>query len=191
MQATHRRIVTVLLAGLTSAAPGTAAWAGEPTAQVVEFYNAALNHYFVTAFPEEAAALDAGTPVSGWVRTGVGWNAWKSAGESASAVPVCRFFGTPGTGPNSHFYTADAAECAKVKGNPDWTYEAIAFHIDVPAATDCGAGTQSVYRSFYPGAAVVESNHRFLPDLTMHQRMAGTSTLEGVVMCSPLSTAQT
>ena len=47
-----------------------------------------------------------------------------------------------------------------------------------------------MYRSFYPGASVSQSNHRFLPDLTMHQKMAGSSTLEGVVMCAPLSTAQ-
>ena len=45
---------------------------------------------------------------------------------------VCRFFGTPGKGLNSHFYTADAAECAKVKTLPAWTFEAIAFYIPTP-----------------------------------------------------------
>ena len=176
--------------GLTAMAITSPAAAIEPTAQVVEYYNAALNHYFVTAFPEEAAALDAGNPVAGWVRTGVRWNAWKFAGEKAAAVPVCRFFGTPNVGPNSHFYTADAAECAKVRKNPDWTYEAIAFHIEVPQGTACMAGTEPVYRSFYPGAVVSQSNHRFLPDLTMHQNMASASILEGVVMCAPLTSAQ-
>jgi hypothetical protein len=67
----------------------------EPTAQVVEFYNASLNHYFVTAFPEEAAMLDTGTVVKGWARTGVTFNAWRETGEDPSAVAVCRFFGTP------------------------------------------------------------------------------------------------
>ena len=57
------------------------------------------------------------------------------AGDSPTAVPVCRFFGTPNVGPNSHFYTADSAECAKVKQNPDWTFEAIAFYIEVPTGT--------------------------------------------------------
>jgi uncharacterized protein (DUF1800 family) len=175
------------LAALAIAAPASAL---EPTAQVVEFYNASLGHYFVTAFPEEAAALDAGTPVAGWTRTGIAWNAWKNAGESLTALAVCRFFGTPGVGPNSHFYTADAAECAKVKQNPDWTYEAIAFYIDVPQGATCASGTEPIYRSFYPGATVSQSNHRFLPDLTMHQNMASTSILEGVAMCSPLSAAQ-
>lgn len=162
----------------------------EPTAQVVEFYNAALDHYFITAFPDEAAMLDAGTVVKGWTRTGVTWNAWRDAGDDAKAVPVCRFFGTPGVGPNSHFYTADAAECALVKANPNWTYEAVAFYVEVPQGGVCAKDTEAVYRSFYPGANVSQSNHRFLTDLTMHQKMASSSTLEGVVMCAPLSSAQ-
>jgi uncharacterized protein (DUF1501 family) len=77
-----------------------------------------------------------------------------------------------------------------VKDNPNWTYEAIAFYIQVPQGGNCAAGTEAVYRSFYPGGSVSQSNHRFLPDLTMHQKMAGASTLEGIVMCAPLSTAQ-
>jgi hypothetical protein len=45
--------------------------ANEPTATVIEFYNASLNHYFITAYPEEAAMLDQGVIVPGWTRTGV------------------------------------------------------------------------------------------------------------------------
>ena len=179
-----------ILASIGALALASTAAAIEPTAQAIEYYNASLNHYFVTAFPEEAAMLDAGSVVKGWARTGVTFNAWRDAADDPAAVPVCRFFGTPGVGPNSHFYTADAAECAIVKGNPDWTYEAIAFHVEVPQGGACKAGAEAVYRSFHPGANVGESNHRFLPDLTMHQKMASASTLEGVVMCAPLSTAQ-
>jgi uncharacterized protein (DUF1800 family) len=180
-----------IVASIGALALASTASAIEPTAQAIEYYNASLNHYFITAFPEEAAMLDAGTVVKGWARTGVTFNAWRDAADDPAAVPVCRFFGTPSVGPNSHFYTADAAECALVKTNPNWTYEAIAFHIEVPLGGACNAGTEAVYRSFYPGANVSESNHRFLPDLTMHQKMASSSTLEGVVMCAPLSTAQT
>jgi hypothetical protein len=162
----------------------------EPTANVIEYYNAPLNHFFITAYPDEAAMLDQGLVVKGWTRTGVTWSAWANAGDSATAVPVCRFFGTPGKGPNSHFYTADANECAVVKQNPGWTFEAIAFYIEVPQLGACKAGTTPVYRSFYPGADVSQSNHRFLPDLTMSEHMAGSSIVEGLVMCSPLSSAQ-
>ena len=112
--------------------PTLAALATEPTARAIEYYNAQLNHYFVTAFPEEAASLDAGFIVPGWKRTGVEFGAWANAGDAPGTVPVCRFFGTPGVGPNSHFYTASATECALVKKNPDWTFEAIAFYIAEP-----------------------------------------------------------
>src|SRR5664279_5610196 len=73
----------------------TTARAAEPTATVVEYYNAALNHYFITAFPAEIAMLDQGVVVPGWTRTGVSWHAWANAGDSPTAVPVCRFFGSP------------------------------------------------------------------------------------------------
>ncbi|HVO88691.1 MAG TPA: DUF1800 family protein [Casimicrobiaceae bacterium] len=184
------RRVFAAMATLLCAVASQAATAIEPTAQVVEFYNAALDHYFITAFPDEIAMLDQGIVVPGWARTGVSWNAWKNAADSATAVPVCRFFGTPNVGPNSHFYTADANECALVKQNPDWTFEAIAFYIDTPQSGACATKTEPIYRSFHPGAQVSESNHRFLPDLTMHQKMAGSSVLEGVVMCAPLSSTQ-
>jgi len=185
----HLRGAVPFAIAVVSTFLGTA-HAGEPTATAIEYYNATLNHYFMTAYADEAAMLDAGIVVKGWTRTGVAFAAYSNAGDDPAAVPVCRFFGTPSVGPNSHFYTADAAECALVKQNPNWIFEGIAFHILLPASGACGQATQAVYRSFYPGKAVSESNHRFLPDLTMHQKMAATSTLEGAVMCSPLSTAQ-
>src|SRR6185503_6134884 len=37
---------------------------------IVEFYNAALDHYFITWVPAEIALLDAGTTLKGWTRTG-------------------------------------------------------------------------------------------------------------------------
>jgi len=182
--------VLALAAAATTAVWAQGATAIEPTANVVEFYNASLNHYFVTAYPEEATSLDQGVVVKGWTRTGVTWSAWANPNDSPTAVPVCRFFGTPGSGPNSHFYTADANECALVKQNPLWSFEAIAFYIEPPLGAACKSGTTPIYRSFYPGADVSQSNHRFLPDLTMFEHMAGSSILEGVVMCSPLSSAQ-
>jgi uncharacterized protein (DUF1800 family) len=168
--------------------------AAEPTATVVEFYNAGLNHYFITSFPEEVAMLDAGVAIPGWTRTGVEWKAWARAVDSPGTVPVCRFYGTPGKGPNSHFYTASADECAIVKNNPGWTFEAIAFWIEAsdyaPPSGPCRAGTTPVYRSYYPGKSVFETNHRFVTDLTLHARMADSSVLEGIAMCAPLSSAE-
>ena len=77
---------------------------------VVEYHNAALNHYFITADPAEAAMLDAGILVPGWNRTGFNFKAWPAG--APQGLSTCRFFGTPAVGPNSHFYTIDPAECA-------------------------------------------------------------------------------
>ena len=81
------------------------------------------------------AMLDAGVVVPGWHRTGFAFKGRPVA--SGFGLAACRFFGTPPMGPNSHFYTIDAAECAKVKANPLWTYEGLAFNAQAPAAGDC------------------------------------------------------
>jgi uncharacterized protein (DUF1800 family) len=160
-------------------------WAQAGLGTAIEFYNPSINHYFVTAYPEEAAALEAGTNVKGWKRTGGQFTVFTEAADGLAAV--CRFFGTPGKGPNSHFYTADPAECAKVKTLPAWTYEGIAFHIPLPGNGQCG-GNWPVYRSYYSDQ-VADANHRFTSDLTAHVRMKERrgDILEGVVMCAPVS----
>jgi len=177
------RIRATLLAGLAGAAIAGPAHAGLGTA--VEFYNAKINHYFVTAYPEEAAALDAGTNVKGWARTGGQFTVFTEPVDGLQAV--CRFFGTPGVGPNSHFYTADAAECAKVKTLPAWTFEGIAFYIPMPVNGSCG-GNWPVYRSYYSDQ-ISDANHRFTVDLTAHVRMNPRrgDILEGIVMCAPVT----
>ena len=187
-KARMRRTVT-LVATFAALLSAFRAAALEPTATVIEFYNASLNHYFITGFPEEAAMLDQGIVVPGWIRTGVQWQAWASATDNPSAVPVCRFYGSP-IGPNSHFYTADPAECTFVKQDAAWRFEAIAFYIDVAQNGNCGADTTPVYRSFAPGTGLTDMNHRYLVDMTMYEHMAASSILEGVVMFSPLSSAQ-
>jgi uncharacterized protein (DUF1800 family) len=165
------------------ATPCGAAHAGLGTA--IEFYNPALRHYFITAYPEEAAALDAGTNVKGWTRTGGQFTVFTDPAPGLQAV--CRFFGTPGKGPNSHFYTADTAECAKVKTLPAWTFEAIAFYIPTTSNGDCG-GNWPVYRSYYSDN-IADANHRFTVDLTAHMRMPQRrgDVLEGIVMCAPVT----
>ena len=180
---TSVRVRLTLLACLTLAGASPVAQAGLATA--VEFYNPALRHYFITAYPEEAAALDAGTNVKGWKRTGGQFTVFTDPAEGLQAV--CRFFGTPGKGLNSHFYTADAAECAKVKTLPAWTFEAIAFYIPTAGDGNCG-GNWPVYRSFYSDN-VSDANHRFTVDLTAYSRMPQRrgDVLEGVVMCAPVT----
>jgi len=100
--------------------------------EVVEYYHAPLNHYFLTADPVEAAALDAGLLGPDWKRTGQSFRGYAGGTSGGGAVDACRFFGTPGLGPSSHFYTGNAAECAAVRTNPRWLDEGVAFRAIVP-----------------------------------------------------------
>jgi len=160
----------------------------EPTATLVEYSNAALDNYVITPFAAEIAALDRST--SGWRRTGATWSAWANAGDSATAVPVCRFSGTPQAGLISYYYTADANECAKLAHVPAWQYDGIAFYVEPLQAGTCKPGTTPVLRTSSPGVKALHANYRYTVDATVYEHMAPAATLQGAVMCSPLSTPQ-
>jgi len=151
---------------------------------VVEYFNAGFGHYFMTAQPDEIAGLDAGAYNGAFVRTGAGFSAWDA--PVAGTQPVCRFFTTAFAPRSSHFYTADPIECAGVKKNLDWQYEAIAFHIAVPTAGACPVGTRPVYRMYNNGQTGAP-NHRFTTslavyqDFTTHRNWSG----EGIRFCAP------
>ena len=135
---------------------------GTTTNPTVEYYNINLKHYFVTAHPDDITFLDAGNGGPGWVRTGHSFNVWlKQADAPADATPVCRFYGTPGIGPNSHFYSADRGECELVKQDRGWLYEGIAFYVQVPTNGACPANTVAVHRFFNNPQTAAQMNHRF------------------------------
>ncbi len=148
----------------------------------IEFYNDSLGHYFITAVPEEALMLDAGALVPGWSRTGFEFKV-RPAGSAAGSA-ACRFFGTPSVGPNSHFFTNDAAECAKVKANALWTYEGLAFVTDAPVADDCAADRLPVYRIYNDGIGG-QANHRYSTSRSEVRAMRDAGwRLEGTVFCA-------
>lgn len=153
---------------------------------VIEFFNVELKHYFMTANAQEAAGIDQGAAGPGWSRTG---RSFLSGGERA----VCRFYGVPQRGgPNSHFYTADAAECLAVQQDPGWQLEGYDFYTSVPGSQGCSAGQLAVYRLYNNRAAAGDSNHRYTTDLALYEQMrqAGWAG-EGVVMCAPAPTGST
>lgn len=158
-----------------------------PSQSVLEFFNTNLNHYFITADQVEAAAIDGGAAGPGWQRTGRGFRAWTAAiGVPPEAQPVCRFYGTPGLGPNSHFYTIDPVECDAVRKDPGWRYEGIAFYSIAPAAGSCPVGMQKVYRAYNNRFAQSDSNHRYTTSPDVYQTMQDQGWLaEGVVLCAP------
>ena len=168
---------------------------------IVEFYNTGLKHYVLITDPDEVAAIERGDAGPGWERTGGSLMANSNASDEPGLVPVCRFCGNVAAGgPNSHFLTADPAECAQVKLDPGWRFEGIAFYVRLTAATSPAvsrkATTQSrpVYRAYNngfrpPGQGVNDGNHRFS---TQHAAIANLVpqgwTDEGVVFVVPGST---
>lgn len=159
----------------------------------VEYYNVDLDHYFITSFADETGSIDTGGAGRGWVRTGHSFSIQRN---QAAPVPaqVCRFYGNPALnpatgarrGPNSHFYTANPAECAQVKLDQGWVFEAIAFDIDVPTGAGCASGTTPVLRAYNNGFTTNDSNHRYTTDPQIYQFMLTQGwSGESTVMCAP------
>jgi len=158
------------------------------TPQGIEFYNTGLDHYFITADSNEAAAIDGGSAGPGWSRTG---NSFKSGGSSA----VCRFYGSLSPGPNSHFYTVDAGECNFLKQlqastpatQKRWNFESLDFVSTPPTSDACPTGTTPVYRAYNNGfSRGIDSNHRITSNPAAIQEVVARGwSNEGVVMCAP------
>lgn len=162
-------------------------------ARVVEYYHKGLDNYFITADPVEQAAVDAGAAGTAWQRTR---GTFKAGGTS----PVCRFYGNnninPATGtrfgPNSHFYTADAAECAGLKAactaaGKSWSFESNDFNTTPAVNGGCAPGLVPVYRAYNNGfARGIDSNHRITSSQAVIADMVARGWIsEGVVMCAP------
>ena len=161
--------------------------------QAIEFYHSALKHYFISTDQNEAASIDAGAAGAGWARTGGTFNVFPT--QANGSLPVCRFYGSFDIGPNSHFFTVSAAECAALRAQqavtPEtekkWHYENTAFYIFTPINGACTGGSTPVYRYYNNGFALGEdSNHRLSTDLTQRSSMEAAGwSYEGIVMCAP------
>lgn len=160
---------------------------------VIEFYNAQLDNYFITADPAEARAIDNGAAGPGWKRTG---DTFGAGGNTA----VCRFYGSQTPGPNSHFYTVSASECDGLKQlqattpatQKRWNFESLDFFSNVPAGGGCFDGMTPVLRAYNNGAARgIDSNHRITSKLdSIAEVVARGWKSEGVVMCAPPSSVE-
>jgi serine protease len=164
------------------------------TLEAIEYYNAALDHYFVTSFADEITKLDAGF-FAGWPRTGQHFTVFDPTTPVAGASPVCRFYGVPAAGLDSHFYSASPAECADVlrRFAGAWIEEtdnAFGIYLPDPVSGQCPQGSVPVYRAWNNRA---DSNHRFTTDPATLQAMVAKGYIaEGygpasmpVAMCSP------
>lgn len=161
---------------------------------VVEYFADQQDHYFITAEPGEIAKLDAGYE---YKRTGQSFKAWlRQADAPAYAAPVCHFHAS---GPDSHFYSLNPAECEMLKSleladkaarpkdlsYPGWQFQGTAFYALAPENGKCSPGSTPVYR-FYNGRwAENDSNHRFTAAGSMQLAMSMSWSDEGVAFCSP------
>jgi mono/diheme cytochrome c family protein len=161
-----------------------------------DFPNAPGGHFFYSDSACEIALVDTG--VAGrFVRTG---ESFKTGGPKA----LCRFYGNPVWGPNSHFFTIDDNECALVKSlqfTPpppnvqQWNYEGLAFSETPPvgagADRSCPAGTIPVYRAYNNAIRngvknAWDSNHRYWTDKAALDAFAAANgwASEGLVFCA-------
>jgi hypothetical protein len=165
-------------------------WALAPEANAVEYYDAARDHYFMTADAREISDLDRGAH-AGWARTGE--SLVVGAPTVTDAEPVCRFYGLPSKGLDSHFYSANAGECDAVamRFADAWSFESSdVFSVDLPDTIDgeCPPNTKPVYR-LWNGR--IDSNHRYTADLALRASMIACGHVpegygaQGVAMCAP------
>jgi hypothetical protein len=159
-------------------------------ATVIEFYHAGLDHYFYSGDAGEIAALDAGAP-SGWVRTGGSFQVIAQPGcpdidvnQPGALGVVYRFYGIPGRGPDSHFFTRDRNECNVVDKSQQWSLEGVPFWAwrALPSG-ECADPQRQVplYRAWRPFGG---SNHRFSTDRAVIDAMVAQGWIdEGAAMC--------
>jgi len=174
--------LAVNFAGQTASVSAT-----PPAATAVEFFNAGLDHYFVSHIAPEIADLDNGVH-PGWARTGQTFRVFTASSPTTS--PVCRFYIPPAKG-DSHFYGRGTQECSETATkNPTFVNEDPQFFFVVlPDAGVCPAGTINVYRVFDNR---LDANHRYMIDPAVRDMMVSQRNwiAEGdgpnlVVMCVP------
>lgn len=185
---------TPLTTGSYTLQLATAAPVAGTTQDAVEYYNSSFGHYFITAFPEEASALD-NKPEWNWTRTGKTFKVYESNASGLNAV--CRFFSTSFAPKSSHFYTPFTDECNAIKQNADWQFEANAFYVQTSDSTGvCPSGTNKVYRLYNNGLSGAP-NHRYTTDTSVRSQMISQGWVSegygsfGVIFCAPASSGGT
>jgi glucose/arabinose dehydrogenase len=165
-------------------------FASEPgdVGDVIEYYHAAFDHYFVTSAPSDINALDAGI-LTGWRRTGEAFATYTTFATGFN--PVCRFYIPPALG-DSHFISASPDECAQVRARfPSYIEEGPTFMSEAlpdTATGICAAGQVPVYR-VWNGRR--DSSHRFTTQRAIRDQMVALGGIaegygpDAVVMCAP------
>jgi len=162
----------------------------------VPFYNAALDQYFVTADPREIAGLQrprSNGAKEGWQQSGDGWfHVYPPGWTATPTVPVCRFYGAPEAGLDSHVLSANAEECAALEAAKDrgWILESReVFRVELPDPLTgaCANEHAPVFRLWN---ARVDSGHLLATARSLRDRLVRDGYVAegwgplGVAMCA-------
>ncbi len=157
---------------------------------VTEFHHPVFNHYFITAYADEAAHLAAGG-LPPWVPTGHTFKVW--GGPDQGITNVCRFFSETFAPRSSHFYSNNPVECPGLSAGGVWQLESSAAFFMMPTATgSCPSGTMPLYRLYNDGKSGAP-NHRYTIHTAVRTTMIAAGWLpegmgpDGVFACVPLA----
>ncbi len=161
--------------------------ANAQTVTVVEYYNKAVDAYFITGRANEQAGLDS---VADFARTGMTFQATVA---TAAQTKICRFYisvASPYT--SSHFYGRQGTDCEYLLslGIAGFAWEDYDFATQQPASGVCPAGTTAIYRGFRAGAGGKTSNHRYSASLADYNAAVTSGYVgEGPAFCVTAATA--
>jgi hypothetical protein len=164
--------------------------ASAQTVTAVEYYNKAVDAYFLTARANEQATLDT---VADFQRTGMTFQAVAAASASAAQTKICRFYiSLPSPFTSSHFYGRQGTDCELLLAQnlAGFTYEDYDFATQQPTGGICPAGTLGIYRGFRAAANGKTSNHRYSASLASYNTAVTAGYVgENIVFCAASATA--
>lgn len=160
-----------------------------PTQTIVEYYNSQLNHFYLSSLQAEMDWLDGGGGGGGWVRTGESWTTHVPSAPNCAAPrydPVYVFQGTPGVGPNSHYFTANPEECGWLRtSQPAWSFLAIPFGASRVTTQGCTLDAPvGLFVLYNNRAAQNDSNHRYTSKIAIYEAMMAQGWIGyGIQLC--------
>ena len=186
------RAVALCLCALLNFGVATAA-----TLTVVEFYNTALDAYFITGRTNEQTLLDAN---ASFRRTGMSFAATSIDATTTTQSQVCRFY-VSAASPlvSSHFYGSQTSinqtyDCEWLRTNmpTGFSYEGYDFAVAAPTNGTCATGTYPVYRGFRALSTPNNgktSNHRYTTTSAAYATAEASGyQREGVQFCALAAT---
>lgn len=166
--------------------------ASAQTVTVVEYYNKAIDAYFITGRANEQAILDG---VADFQRTGMTFQATAVASAPAALTKICRFY-VSAASPyvSSHFYGRQGVDCEPIRAQnlAGFSWEDYDFATQQPTGGVCPAATTPVYRGFRAAAGGKTSNHRYSASQATYQTAIQAGYVgEDVAFCVSSATAAT